>query len=85
MPRIKGQSDGIRKRGAQHPEHTISLAGKKETSDAEEVFLRREEPKEEPEIVKRDIPLISLVKKEEFIYMPTISDHLQNTQNIDLE
>ncbi|KKU85092.1 MAG: hypothetical protein UY15_C0042G0002 [Parcubacteria group bacterium GW2011_GWA2_47_9] len=65
MPRIKGQSDGIRKRGAQHPEHTISLAGKKETGDAEEVFLRREEPRKELEIVKRDVSLILPVKKEE--------------------
>src|SRR3989344_137852 len=65
MPRIKGQSDGIRKRGAQHPEHTISLAGKKETGDAEEVFLRREEPRKELEIVKRDVYLILPVKKEE--------------------
>ncbi|KKW21358.1 MAG: hypothetical protein A2131_02765 [Candidatus Sungbacteria bacterium GWC2_49_10] len=67
MPRIKGQSDGIRKRGAQHPEHTISLAGKKETGDAEKVFLRREEPKSEPAIVKRDTSFISPIKKEEAI------------------
>ena len=62
---MKGQSDGIRKRGAEHPEHTISLTGKKETSDAEKVFLKREEPKSEPEIVKRDVSLILPVKKEE--------------------
>lgn len=67
MPRIKGQSDGIRKRGSIHPEHTISLAGKKETSDAEKVFLRREEPKREPEIMKRDVPFIPSIKKEEAI------------------
>src|SRR3989344_4310766 len=65
MPRIKGQSDGIRKRGAQHPEHTISLAGKKETGDAEEVSLRREEPRKELEIVMRDVSFVLPVKKQE--------------------
>lgn len=65
MARIKGQSDGIRKRGSTHPEHTISLAGKKETDDVEKVFLRREEPKREPEIVRRSASLIPPIKKEE--------------------
>ncbi len=67
MARIKGQSDGIRKRGASHPEHTISLAGKKETGDAEKVFLRREEPEGEPEVVKQDASFIPPIKKEEAI------------------
>ena len=46
MPKAKGQSDGIRKRGGARVEHTISLVGKGESEDALKQVPLRSEKKE---------------------------------------